>query len=272
MTLSPHLVLRFEQELRLRNYRPNTIKTYLTALRAWLRWLNGMPPREATPETLGAYLHAIFEAGRSRSYVDQAISALKFLYIELYQAFPSFPIVRPRREETLPSVLSRRDVLRLADSIPNRKHRLAVLLLYAAGLRVSEAIAANVGDVDLERLTLHVRMAKGGKDRYTVLSPALGPDLAWIIGDRGPREPLLPSRGGERWTQRSLQKVVERAAAAIGVRASCHTLRHSFATHLLEQGTDIRFIQDLLGHAKIETTTRYTHVRNPAAMRIQSPL
>ncbi len=272
MPLSPHLVPRFEQELRLRNYRPNTIKTYSAALRAFVRWLDGMPPREATAETLGAYLYGLFESGRSRSYVDQAISALKFLYIELYRSFPSFPIVRPRREETLPNVLSRRDVLRLADSVTNRRHRLAVLLLYAAGLRVSEAIAANVGDIDLERLTFHVRMGKGGKDRYTVLSPALGPDLAWMMGARGPREPLLPSRTGQRWTQRSLQKVVERAAAAIGVRASCHTLRHSFATHLLEQGTDIRFIQDLLGHAKIETTTRYTHVRNPAAMRIQSPL
>lgn len=274
MPLSPHLLPRFEQELRLRNYRPNTVRTYTNALRAYVRWLGPRPAREVEPEVVREYLWSLVESGRSRSYADQAISALKFLYVELYRKCTAsdFPIDRPRRESTLPHVLSRRDVLRLADAVQNRRHRLAVLVLYAAGLRVSELIGANVADVDLARRTLHVRMGKGGKGRYTVLSERLLEDLAWIIGERGPKEPLIPSRTGERWSARSLQHVVERAAAAVGVQASCHTLRHSFATHLLEGGTDIRFIQDLLGHAKIETTTRYTHVRNPAAMRIVSPL
>lgn len=274
MTLSPYLLPRFEQELRLRNYRPNTIKAYANALRAWLRWLDGRPPREATPDTVRAWLLSLIDAGRSRSYVDQAISALKFLYVELYKLCSArdFPIERPRRERTLPHVLSRRQVLDMADAVANRRHRLALLLLYAAGLRVSELIAANVGDVCLDRGTLHVRMGKGGKDRYTVLSDRPVEDLRWIIGDRPCRAPLIPARTGERWTVRSIQKVVARAGAAIGVHASCHMLRHSFATHLLEAGTDIRFIQDLLGHAKIETTTRYTHLRNPAAIRVVSPL
>lgn len=274
MELSPHLLPRFEQELRLRNYRPTTVKTYLVAMRSYVRWLDGRSARSIKGEEVRGYLFGLVSSGKSRSYVDQAISALKFLYVDLYGLCgkDDFPIERPRREATLPHVLSRGQVLALADAVPNRRHRIAVLLLYAAGLRVSELIAANVADVDLDRLMLHVRMAKGGKDRYTVLSPRLEEDLRWLLGDRDPRSPLVPSRTGERWTARSLQKVVERAAVTTNVQASCHTLRHSFATHLLEGGTDIRFIQDLLGHAKIETTTRYTHVRNPAAMRIVSPL
>lgn len=274
MPLSPYLLPRFRQELALRNYRPNTIKTYANALKAYVRWLDGRPARSAKPDTVREYLVELVESGCSRSYVDQAISSLKFLYVELYKltSAEAFPIERPRRESTLPRVLSRADVLRLANAIPNRRHRLAILVLYAAGLRVSELVAANVEDVDLERLTLHVRMGKGGKGRYTVLSQALLEELDAMTYGRPPKAPLFPSRTGERWSARSLQKVMERASQASGVSASCHTLRHSFATHLLESGTDIRFIQDLLGHAKIETTTRYTHVRNPSALRIVSPL
>lgn len=274
MALSTELFTRFQQELRLRNYRPNTIRTYTSALQGYVRWLAPVHPREATLEQVQGYLLDVLDAGRSRSMVDQVISTIKFLYIELYKRHTpaDFWVVRPRREFTLPSVLNRGEVLALADAVPNRRHRLAVLLLYAAGLRVSELVAANVGDVDLEALSLHVRCGKGGRDRITVLSERLGEDLVWVCGRRPPQAPLLPNRDGERWSARSVQHVVERAAARIGVRASCHTLRHSFATHLLEDGTDIRFIQTLLGHAKIETTTRYTHVRNPAILRIRSPL
>lgn len=272
--LSPRLVPRFVQELRLRGYRATTIRTYRSALLAWLRWLGPVHPRDAGIERMKAWLLELFETGRSRSYVDQAISTLKFLYVELYRQYrpADFEVERPRREKTLPRVLSREQVLALADAVPNRRHRLGVLLLYAAGLRVSELVAANVGDVDLERLTLLVRSGKGAKGRVTVLSPRLAEDPAWACRDRPPRAPLIPARDGSRFSIRSVQHVVERAARQVGVDASCHTLRHSFATHLLENGTDIRFIQELLGHAKIETTTRYTHVRNPALMRIWSPL
>jgi site-specific recombinase XerD len=274
MELSKELIPRFVQELRLRNYRPNTIRTYRSALLGYVRWLGPVHPREASLDQLRSYLLHLLESGRSRSMVDQVLSALKFLYIELYKRFQAqeFDVPRPRREFTLPKVLNREEVLALADAVPNRRHRLAVLLLYAAGLRVSELIAADVGDVDLTALTLHIRSGKGGKDRITVLSPRLLEDLVWVIGNRPPRAPLLPAQDGTRWSSRSAQHVVERAARQAGLQASCHTLRHSFATHLLEDGLDIRFIQDLLGHVKIETTVRYTHVRNPAALRIRSPL
>lgn len=266
--------MRFEQELKLRNYSPTTIRTYRSALAGFVRSIHPAHPREASLDQVKGYLIDLVEAGRSRSLVDQVISALKFLYVELYRQYANheFEIPRPRRASTLPRVLNREQVLTLADAVPNRRHRLAVLLLYAAGLRVSELIHANVGDVDLVNLTLMVRGGKGGRDRITTLSPRLDEDLRWICGNRHGREPLVPRKDGGRWSARSLQHVVERASLEVGVVASCHTLRHSFATHLLEDGTDIRFIQELLGHANLETTTRYTHVRNPAMMRIRSPL
>jgi site-specific recombinase XerD len=274
MSLSSGLFDRFVQELRLRNYRPNTIRTYRSALLGYVRWLGPVHPRDASLEHLQGYLLFLLDGGRSRSMVDQVLSSLKFLYISLYKRHTEadFDIPRPRREFTLPNVLTREQVLALADAVPNRRHRLAVLLLYAAGLRVSELVSANVGDVDLGALALHIRCGKGAQDRITVLSARLEEDLRWISSDRPVGAPLIPNREGERWSARSVQHVVERAAAQTGVRASCHTLRHSFATHLLEDGTDIRFIQTLLGHARLETTTRYTHVRNAAVMRIRSPL
>jgi site-specific recombinase XerD len=272
--LSPHLLVRFAQELQIRGYRHNTIKTYRGALRGYVRWLGGVHPRDAGVEELKAYLLSLTHEGKSRSLADQVISALKFLYVELYERkeYEDVFVERPRRARTLPRVLTRTQVLDLADAVPNRRHRVAVLLLYAAGLRVSELVAANVRDVDLEGLTLHVHDAKGAKDRITVISPRLADELAWLCTSRLPTAPLLPARDGSRLSMRSIQHVVEAASARSGIDASCHTLRHSFATHLLENGTDIRIIQELLGHAKIETTTRYTHVRNPTVMRVRSPL
>ncbi len=276
-TLSPCLLDRFRQEMRLRHYSPASVRVYTSAVRAYVRWLGPVHPRAAAVDQVRAFLVHLFDRGVSRSRVDQAISALKFLYIELYRLYgpADFDVPRPRREETLPKVLSRADVLRLAHAIPSPKYRLAILLMYAAGLRVAELAHVRVGDVDLERRTLHVRSGKGRKDRITVLSDRLLGPLSSVMAKRSARAPLIArDEDGGALSTRSFQHVVERAALETGLagRVSCHTLRHSFATHLLEGGTDIRFIQELLGHAKIETTTRYTHVRNPALVRIQSPL
>lgn len=274
MSLAPDLFTRFEEELHSRGYLPNTVRTYRSALAGYVRWLGALLPEEAPVEKLREYLLHLQDQGRSRSMTDQVLSTLKFLHVEvLGRDIPAdLMIRRPRRTAMLPHVLGRGEVLALADAVPNRRHRLAVLLLYAAGLRVSELVAANVGDVDVDALTLHVRSGRGGRERITVLSPRLEEDLRWICGLRGRDEPLVPNRNGRRWTTRGAQHVVERAAARIGVRATCQTLRHSFATHLLEEGTDIRLIQALLGHVKLETTTRYAPARGVAIPRIRSPL
>jgi site-specific recombinase XerD len=225
--------------------------------------------------TVRAYLLSLIDSGRSRSLVDQNVSALKFLYVELYERSPdSFRVPRPRREQKLPYVPTREEVLRMAEQLDNRKHRLAILLLYAAGLRVSELVRARVGDVNLDRLTFTVRDGKGRKDRQTILADVLRPELERVIQGRKRHAPLFLSARGGAWSKRSVQHVVSRAAERAGVegRVTPHSLRHAFATHLLQGGTELRFIQGLLGHRNVTTTTRYTRMGDPGSYGIRSPL
>ena len=271
--LAAGLLERYSEEMRLRNYSPRSIKTYLSCVRVFLRTLGPVHPREVVSEQVRAFLLGVAERG-SRSLVDQHVSALKFLYVTLYHRDPArFSIPRPRRESALPRVPAREEILAIADALENRKHRLVVLMLYATGLRVSEIVAAKVGDLELPRLLLHVRSGKGRKDRQTVVSELLVADLYWLVGPRAPEEPLFPSSRGGTWSARSVQHVVARAARRAGVEGvTCHSFRHAFATHLLEGGTQLRLIQGLLGHQSIVTTTRYTRMRSPGASSLLSPL
>lgn len=227
-------------------------------------------------------LYLIEEKGLSRSAVNQAISALKLLYVRLYGRADDFAdIRRPRAEHKLPAVLSHHEILRITQAIKNQTHRLIVELMYAAGLRVSEVVRLRVQDVNLDELTLFVRFPrrakesiKSRKDRRTIFSESLQDALRRQMEGKQPEDWLFPSRCGGRLSTRTVQQVFKKALKASGVQkdVSCHDLRHSFATHLLEAGTDIRYIQELLGHARLETTRIYTHVANPARLKIKSPL
>jgi site-specific recombinase XerD len=274
MPLATTLFARYEQELRLRNYARNTIKTYTACLRTYVKWLAGTHPREVNASQLRSFLLEEIERGRSRSWTNQAISALKFLYVELYGwDTEAFDVSRPRRGRYLPTVPTREEVLRLANGFTNRRHRLAVLLLYSSGLRVSELVRARVADLDAPRGLLVVRSGKGFKDRITVVSLELREELAWVTEGRGPHDYLMPARDGSKWSTRSVQRIVAAGADRAGLgRITPHSLRHAFATHLLESGTDIRLIQELLGHSRIGTTERYTHMKDPRNARVRSPL
>lgn len=273
--LATTLLARVRQEMALRNYAPRTVDVYLSCLRRYALWLAPTPPREAEAETPRSWLVQLVELGASRTSVDQHVSALKFLYVELYGWDEDrLSVPRPRRGDHLPDVPSKSDVLRLAHAVDNHKHRLAILFLYATGVRVSELVALDVGDIDLHSGLVRVRSGKGDKDRLTVLARRIIPDLQRHIGDRSRLCPLFAARGGRRWSVRSVQHVVQKARerAGIDMKVTPHTLRHAFATHLLEAGTDMRVIQQLLGHRHITTTTRYARMRNPARMSILSPL
>lgn len=273
--LSALLFPRYQQELRLRNYSPRTIDSYSACLRRYVAWLGETHPREVDSEGVRGYLLELSAVGASRALVSQTVSSLKFLYVRLYGWEPEcFDVPRPRRESKLPYVPSRDEILRMAAKTLNLRHRTAILMLYGSGLRLSELLDARVRDLDLERNLLRVVQGKGRKDRLTLLSARLHPAIRDLTLDRAGTEPLFQSRGGGTWSPRSVQKFVSQAAVRAGTagRVTPHSLRHAFATHLLESGTDLRVIQALLGHSDIRTTTRYTRMRDPNRHSVLSPL
>jgi integrase/recombinase XerD len=266
----------FEEELRIRNYSPKTIKSYLGCLRLCEKFFKPRQLRDLSNEDLRRYfLHQINQK-LSAGTVNQTINALRFLYGEIYKR----PIVlgdiqRPLKGRRLPVVLSLDEVKSIFDSLGNIKHRVMLMLTYSAGLRVGEVVHLKPEDIDSKRKLIHIHEGKGKKDRYTILSDAVleGLRVYWKV--YRPKKWLFEGqKEGEPYSIRSAQRVFECAAekAGIGKEVSIHSLRHSFATHLLEQGTDIRFIQELLGHASVKTTEIYTHVSRRHISSIRSPI
>ncbi|QYK68602.1 tyrosine-type recombinase/integrase [Paenibacillus sp. S02] len=266
------------QELRdalvARGYSSKTIKAYISQTE---RFFAGLQGTEASinDAVVQKYALVLLEKGLSHAYVNQAISALKFYFRHVLKQPKSSAYVRPKKESKLPDVLSLNEVMRLLKVVKNLKHKAILYLTYTSGLRVSEVVRLRLEDCDRERKVLKVRQGKGRKDRQTLLSEAAFAVVEQYIGVEQPADWLFPGqREGRHLTERSAQKVFEKALAEAGIRkqASIHSLRHSFATHLLENGIDLRYIQELLGHQSVRTTERYTHVSRRDIGRIQSPL
>lgn len=287
--ISP-ILERVREALVLSGYSPRTRKVYLAHVRRFLEWIQAgaasntrspIETRDLAPRgpdgPLSYLLHLVQERAASRSYHNQAVSALRFLYDRvLDQPGLAGAIPRPRKEQVLPQVLSTDEVRRFLAEVRHPKHRALVLLIYSAGLRVSEAVRLRPADLDADRGLLRVRRGKGRKDRYTLLS-ARAMEAVRIYREAFPHpgDWLFPGqRAGRHYTSRSVQRIIGRAATAAGLtkRVTPHTLRHSFATHLLEAGTDLRYIQELLGHGSSRTTEIYTHVSKPRLAAIRNPL
>ncbi len=268
-------LIELKEELKLRNYSTKTQKAYLGHVRRLLQFQK-KDVSEIKKEDIKMYLLKLLDQGRSAVYIDQAISAFKFLYVNLKGANDTdYDIKCPKRGQTLPSVLNANEVYKVIESIDNLKHRAIIMLIYSAGLRVSEAARLKVEDIDSSRNLIYVKDAKGKKDRYTLLSTITLDLLRQYFKIYKPGYWLFEGQNKkDHITDRSIQKVFERAAFKAGVKkkVSVHTLRHSFATHLLDNGTNLRYIQELLGHASPTTTERYTHVSEMSFAKIQSPL
>lgn len=267
------------EELRLRNYSHKTAKAYLSCLRKFVEFFRPQHPRELTDEDIRRYLlHLLEHKRQTAGTVNQVYNALRFLYVELYHR----PLVmerlpRPQKERKLPDVLNENEALRIFRTISNLKHRTMIMMAYATGVRVAELVRIRIEDLDAERGLIHVRKGKRAKDRYTLLPESLLPILHryWSKYDLGTSGWLFPGRRpGSHLSERSIQAVIRRVvdAAAISKGVSMHTFRHTFATELLEQGTDIRYIQELLGHESSRTTEIYTHVSAKGLSKIRSPL
>ena len=263
----------FEQEMRLRNLSPKTRKTYRRFVDEMLRF-SGKSPKDAAGQDVRAYLDWLAEDGKSASTLNTAYSALQFYFEKILRRKFFATIPRAKKEKRLPAVLSKEEVRRMIDETANPKHHCMMSLLYGAGLRVGELVRLKMKDFDFDRNLIHVVQAKGAKDRYTILPQSLKEALLNQKRLKGPSDFLFTSYDGGRLTEATIQKVVAQAAgrSQISKDVTPHTLRHSFATHLLESGTDIRYIQELLGHAKLATTQIYTHVARSNVEKLTSPL
>ena len=274
----PGLFETVRREMRLRNYSHKTAKAYLSCLRSFVKHFQPRHPRDLGEEDIRNYLLHLLGKRRSSGTVNQVFNALRFLYVDLYtKPFVIGSLPRPRVEKKLPDVLNEAEMLRLFASVGNLKHRTILMLTYASGLRVGEVVRLRIEDIDGERGLIHIRGAKGGKDRFTVFPESLRGQLVtyWKQYGLGRCGWLFPGQTKDRHlSERSIQAVIKRAVenAQIGKHVAMHTVRHSFATHLLDHGTDLRYIQELLGHHSVKTTEIYTHVSTREIGKIQSPL
>jgi len=267
---------RLKVMLKQKGYSSSTQKAYIRHANRFLNELK-VSFEHVTTSHIQDYLVKLVDQNRSHVYINQAISALRFWICEVEkQTGFRNSWIRPKLQKKLPVVLSQEEVLLLIKSVSNIKHRTILTLVYSAGLRIGEAVKLKRQDIDADRRVIHIRQSKGSKDRYTVLSDAAYQLLQIYMNTEYIESYLFPS-GKELHKPihvRSVQQMFERARRNAGIQkpATVHTLRHSFATHLLEQGTDLRYIQELLGHSSPKTTEIYTHVSVRDIRRIKSPL
>ncbi|MBI5300586.1 MAG: tyrosine-type recombinase/integrase [Chloroflexi bacterium] len=279
-TNPPHpLIKQADDELVLRGMAYLTRKCYGQHLRNYFDWLaqERIEPAQATTAQIRAYLVFMASSGRvSASYCRQARAVLVFFYeTALRQREKVRDLPRMKRPEQLPRVLSREDVVKIFKVTTFLKHKALLVTAYSAGLRVGEVVRLKVSDIDSKRMTIRVTAGKGAKDRDTLLSTTALEILREYVRVFKPRDWLFPGDDrSDHLSERSAQHVFEDAKnkASILKPATFHTLRHSFATHLLEDGVDMRYIQELLGHGSIKTTERYTHVTERGKEKIKSPL
>jgi len=261
--------------LETKRYSFNTAKTYTGLFSEFIRYFKGRPPNEINENDIKQYMLTIVKSGKSLSYQNQVINAIKFYYeqvLEMPQRF--YEIERPRKEQKLPSVLSEEEILRIISSTTNLKHKAILVTIYSCGLRLSELLNLKITDIQSDRHLLLIRDGKGKKDRHTILSETTLALLRKYYLAFKPKEYLFEGQEGGRYSMKSVQNIVKHSlkAAKITKPASTHTLRHSFATHLLENGTDLRYIQMLLGHSSPKTTEIYAHVSTKGLRQVVSPI
>jgi site-specific recombinase XerD len=266
----------FVRELTLRKRSANTIKTYTWFVNQFLHHFRGQDIGQLTGAVIRDYLFKnITFQSYSRSYQNQQINAIKRYYEYVYQReLTDMDLPRPKKGFRIPKVISRADIQNMLDVTENLKHKTIIALLYGCGLRLNELIHIKVGDIDFEENTLFVNQGKGDKQRVVPIGLVLEKVLRTYLVSYLPESYLFYGRQNKKYTDKSVQKVVKHAALKAGVAqwVTPHVLRHSFATHLLEDGVDLRIIQVLMGHKSSKTTEIYTYVSRKNIARIKNPL
>ncbi|MEA3414176.1 MAG: site-specific tyrosine recombinase/integron integrase [Nanoarchaeota archaeon] len=263
---------KIEVELKIGKNSKYTLKSYIKFNKLFLEFLN-REPEEIQEEDIKLYI-AENLSERSAISIIMFLASIKYAYSSILKFDPTSNIRRPKREKRIPTVLTKKEVLKLFEAINTKKSKLMVTLMYAAGMRVSELTSLKKKDLDFEDKIGHIRQAKGNKDRIFNIPDSLFNKLKKQKEKEPGSEFLFPGRENKEMSSRNMQKIVSYAAEKAGIKKEvhCHTLRHSFATHLLENNIDIRKIQELLGHADLSTTQIYTHVSTEELKKIKSPI
>lgn len=259
------------------HYSKSTLKSYASAMVRYLKFLGSIPAVQSKPSDVNRYLDTFTDRPRSESFYNTQISGIKF-YFEKVVFLPEFEIERierPRKAKTLPTILSVVEVERMLSGTSNLKHATILYTIYSSGFRLSEVLSLRMQDIYWDRNQIMIKAGKGKKDRMVMLSQVLKQLLRLYVDQYQPQYWLFEGQDQEhQYTDRSVQKIVKAAARRAGIqrKVTAHTLRHCFATHLLDGGVDLRYIQELLGHKDIKTTLIYTHVSNRRMSEIESPL
>ena len=266
------LLKKLETELKIRGFSSKTIKAYTKKNQRFLEFI-GKDANFVGEDDIKAYMAHLMDKGQKPASVSLAMSALRFLYDEMMGKGLFAKIKLPKPEKKLPTVLSKEEIRNMLDCTKNAKHKLLIAFLYSSGLRVSEAVSMKIDNLDLNERMGIVRAGKGKKDRNIILSESLVNDLRKYLDGRKDENPYVFSIKDRHIAIRQAQRIVSDAAKKAGIkkRVFCHALRSSFATHLLEAGTDIRVIQELLGHSDLSTTQRYTKVSREQLKKVKSP-
>lgn len=263
--------------LKQKRYSESTIKTYSAYIKDFLHYFQGKDIEMLNIDEINGYiLYLVNECSISPSEQNQRINSIKFYYEKLLgREKLYYKLERPVKISGLPKVMSKNEVMQLLKNTGNLKHKCILALIYSAGLRRSELINLRITDILSDRKQVHIKQSKGNKDRYTLLSDSLLEELRKYYKQYRPRVWLFEGQvAGSQYSATSIARILKNAARKAGIKRTVtpHMLRHSFATHLLEQGTDLRFIQELLGHSSSKTTEIYTHVSNSNISAIKNPL
>jgi site-specific recombinase XerD len=257
-------------------YSEHTQRTYLAAFEEFINYYHQYDISKIDDMKVVAFIrYLVTERKVSTAYQNQSINAIKFYYEKvLYSPRKVYYIDRPKVEKTLPTVLSTSEVASLMKQVVNIKHKTILMLTYSSGLRISELLNLKLTDIDSQRKQIKIEQGKGKKDRFTILSEKVLPLLRDYYTQYKPAYYLFESPDGKQYSTTSIHIILSDAVKKAGIkkRVTMHTLRHSFATHLLEQGTDLRYIQSLLGHESTKTTQIYTHITTKGFDQIKSPL
>lgn len=269
------LIENYSKLLHIKNYAPQTEKAYLHHLTLFLDYIKKAKVSDVNSKVLLDYFNNLKQEKLfSYSSMKQSLAAIRFLYLDVLKKEIDFDFfIKMKKPNSLPNVLTVNDVKKIISSIDNLKHKAIISTIYSCGLRISEAVNLEIKDIDSSAMTVKIVNAKGKNDRYVMLSPKLLELLRDYFIEYKPKKYLFVGQFGDCYSPRSIQQIFNKAVKIAGIkkRVTVHSLRHSFASHLLDNGTDIRFIQELLGHKHLSTTQIYTHINPVSVKKIKSP-